>query len=64
MQDLLCGVSSSSGRERSEAAQLRTMKDDDGNPPRKVMKAPFGLERFDSSDSKTSLGHGRRHQSD
>lgn len=32
MQDLLCGVSSSSGREQSEAAQLRTLKDDDGNP--------------------------------
>ena len=44
MQDLLCGVASSAGRERREAAQLRTLKDDDGNPLRRLLKALSGWD--------------------
>lgn len=51
MRDLLCHIPySSSGRERSEAARIRTLKDDDGNPPSNTEGA-VGLEQMTAQTS-------------
>jgi hypothetical protein len=54
---------SSFGRERIEAVLSRTLEDDDGNSPRKVLESAVGLERSDNTDGRTPVGYGRCHHS-